>query len=205
MKPLPPPPGRCKRETLSHFAEPNLVFALRNSQSSIRFLIPLKHHAKTPRRISFEPLTVPATTLPPPAAKRTASGRRSTRTKSSRPLISPTTPRPVRSRSPASPLVDSSRLRRPPAPPVRSRNPPQAPVAPLPLQLDPSCVRPPQPPPADRRLRRTSTEKLVPGGGAVRPRGTHEPPLLREQFSERGPGFKTPRAIPPGASPEKNP
>ena len=42
------------------------------------------------------------------------------------------------------PLVDSSRLRRPPAPPVRSARPPQGPVATLPLHLDPVLLRPPR-------------------------------------------------------------
>ena len=84
---------------------------------------------------------------------------------------------PTPARLAPGPLFDSARLHRPSAPPVRSAKARQGPVAPLLLHLDGPPLRPPRPhrPPVGSGGPR---RRLVPGGGAVRPFGTHEPPLL---------------------------
>ena len=91
-------------------------------------------------------------------------------------------PRPTTARLAPCPRVDSARLRRLTAPPVRSAKPPQGPVASLPLHLDPVLLRPPHRhrPAVGSGGPRSS---LFPQGGAVCSlRESNKPPLLPERF-----------------------
>ncbi len=85
---------------------------------------------------------------------------------------------PTPARLAPGPLVDSARLRRPPAPPVRSAPSPQGPVATLPLHLDPPPLRPPNPT-GLRSAPAVLGGEIVPEEGRFAHEGTHEPPLLR--------------------------